>query len=235
MTDFKNFSDSAIKIIMLAQEESRRLGHNFIGREQILTGLLAKDNGAARLLFAAGVTLEAARAEVEKIIGRGSGFLAVEIPFTPNAKRALEEAIDLAREYRMHVEPEHILLAIANSPPGFALRVLENLGVSVSALKEAILTQLSSLPQQQPLPSDADFESQTRITPSIPPVDRTAPTMVDIVALPQESGRWVAQVRAGSTRLAHPGFNSIGYGGSDFAAIAEALEGLARLYRDYKA
>lgn len=135
MTDFKNFSSSAIKIIMLAQEESRRLGHNFIGREQLLTGLLATDNGAAQLLKAAGVTLEAARAEVEKIIGRGAGFLAVEIPFTPNAKRALEEAIDLARESRMHVEPEHILLAIANSPPGFALRVLENLGVSVSALK----------------------------------------------------------------------------------------------------
>ncbi|PSB46527.1 hypothetical protein C7B80_13165 [Cyanosarcina cf. burmensis CCALA 770] len=235
MTDFKNFSESTIKIILLVQEESRKLGHNFVGREQLLVGLLGTDNGAARLLKAAGASLEAARAEVEKIIGRGAGFVSIEIPFTPNAKRALEQASSTARSQRMRVEPEHLLLAIASSEPGVTLRVLENLGVIVEPLREAILVQLSSLSQQQSLQSDAEFESQTRITPSIPSVDRTAPTMVDIVALPQEGGRWVAQVRAGGTRLAHPGFRSIGYGSSDFEAIAEALEGLARLYRDYKA
>jgi ATP-dependent Clp protease ATP-binding subunit ClpC len=81
MSDFKNFSESAIKTVMLAQEESRRSGHNFVGREQLLVGLLDTDNGVTRLLKTVGVTLEAARAEVEKIIGRGSGFVAVEMPY----------------------------------------------------------------------------------------------------------------------------------------------------------
>ena len=234
MLDFKHFSESAIKTVMLAQEESRKSGHNFVGREQLLVGLLTTDNGAARLLFSAGVNLEAARAEVEKIIGRGSGFVAVEMPFTPNAKRALERASSTAREQRMCVEPEHLLLAIANSEPGIALRVLENLGVSIPQLKKAILTQISSLPQQ-PLQSDAEFESQTRITPSIPPINRTAPTMMSVTVLPQQSGGWVSQVRAGAISSDHPGFTSLAYGDTDFLAVAEALEGLARMYRDYKA
>lgn len=234
MLDFKHFSESAIKTVMFAQEESRRSGHNFVGREQLLVGLLTTDNGAARLLFSAGVTLEAARAEVEKIIGRGSGFVAVEMPYTPNAKRALERAGLIAHEHRMSVKPEHLLLAIANSEPGIALRVLENLGVSIPRLKEAILTQISSLPQQ-PLQSDAEFESQTRITPSIPPINRTAPTMMSVTVLPQQSGGWVAQVRAGGIISDHPGFTSLAYGDTDFLAVAEALEGLSRMYRDYKA
>lgn len=200
-----------------------------------MVGLLGTNNGAARLLSAAGVTFEAARAEVEKIIGWGSGFVAVEIPFTPKAKRALEQAISTAHSQRMKVEPEHILLAIANSEPGYASRILENLGVSIEQLKERILTQLSTLPQQQPLQPNVELESQTRITPSIPPVDRTAPTMMAVTVLPQEGGRWVAQASARGIGSDHPGFTSLAYGDTDFSAIAEALEGLARMYRDYKA
>jgi ATP-dependent Clp protease ATP-binding subunit ClpA len=233
MIDFRSFGEGAIKVVMLAQEESRRLGHNFVGREQLLTGLLSTDNGAARLLKAADVTLDAARAEVEKIIGRGSGFISIEIPFTPGAKRALEQASEIAYEQRRKVEPEHILLAIVNSQPGVALRILENLGVSVEQLKEAIEQSISDLPQQ-PLQSDAELESQTRITPSIPFINRTAPTMMTVTVLPQENGRWVAKVYAGAISADHPGFTSLAYGDTDFLAIAEALEGLARIYRDFK-
>lgn len=81
---FEHFTDKAIKAIMLAQEEARRLGHNFVGTEQILLGLIGEGTGvAAKVLTELGVTLQDARTEVEKIIGRGSGFVPAEIPFTP--------------------------------------------------------------------------------------------------------------------------------------------------------
>ena len=89
----------AIKVIMLAQEEARRLGHNFVGTEQILLGLIGEGTGiAAKVLKSMGVQLKEARVEVEKIIGRGSGFVAVEIPFTPRAKRVLELSLEEARQ-----------------------------------------------------------------------------------------------------------------------------------------
>jgi ATP-dependent Clp protease ATP-binding subunit ClpC len=84
---------------MLAQEEARRLGHNFVGTEQILLGLIGEGTGiAAKVLKSMGISLKDARLEVEKIIGRGSGFVAVEIPFTPRAKRVLELSLEEARQ-----------------------------------------------------------------------------------------------------------------------------------------
>ena len=73
---FERFTEKAIKVIMLAQEEARRLGHNFVGTEQILLGLIGEGTGvAAKVLKSMGVNLKDARIEVEKIIGRGSGFV----------------------------------------------------------------------------------------------------------------------------------------------------------------
>jgi len=92
---FERFTEKAIKVIMLAQEESRRLGHNYVGTEQILLGLLGEGTGvAAKVLKASGMNLKDARVEVENIIGRGSGFVAIEIPFTDKAKRVLQLSWD---------------------------------------------------------------------------------------------------------------------------------------------
>lgn len=100
---FERFTEKAIKVIMLAQEEARRLGHNFVGTEQILLGLIGEGTGiAAKVLKSMGINLKDARVEVEKIIGRGSGFVAVEIPFTPRAKRVLELSLEEARQLGMH-------------------------------------------------------------------------------------------------------------------------------------
>lgn len=96
---FERFTEKAIKVVMLAQEEARRLGHNFVGTEQVLLGLIGESTGiAAKVLKSMGVNLKDARVEVEKIIGRGSGFVAVEIPFTPRAKRVLELSLEEARQ-----------------------------------------------------------------------------------------------------------------------------------------
>jgi ATP-dependent Clp protease ATP-binding subunit ClpC len=138
---FERFTEKAIKVIMLAQEESRRLGHNFVGTEQILLGLIGEGTGVGpKALKALGVTLKDARVEVEKIIGRGSGFVAVEIPFTPRAKRVLELSLEEARQLgHNYIGTEHLLLGLIREGEGVASRVLENLGVDSSKLRGQII------------------------------------------------------------------------------------------------
>ncbi|MEA5509059.1 ATP-dependent Clp protease ATP-binding subunit [Crocosphaera sp. UHCC 0190] len=141
---FERFTEKAIKVIMLAQEEARRLGHNFVGTEQILLGLIGEGTGvAAKVLKSMGVNLKDARIEVEKIIGRGSGFVAVEIPFTPRAKRVLELSLEEARQLgHNYIGTEHLLLGLIREGEGVAARVLENLGVDLSKVRTQVIRQL---------------------------------------------------------------------------------------------
>ncbi|CCQ52695.1 ATP-dependent Clp protease ATP-binding subunit [Crocosphaera watsonii WH 8501] len=141
---FERFTEKAIKVIMLAQEEARRLGHNFVGTEQILLGLIGEGTGvAAKVLKSMGVNLKDARIEVEKIIGRGSGFVAVEIPFTPRAKRVLELSLEEARQLgHNYIGTEHLLLGLIREGEGVAARVLENLGVNLSKVRTQVIRQL---------------------------------------------------------------------------------------------
>ena len=147
---FERFTEKAIKVIMLAQEEARRLGHNFVGTEQVLLGLIGEGTGVdAKTLKSMGVTLKDARAEVEKIIGRGSGFVAVEIPFTPRAKRVLELSWDEARQLgHNYIGTEHLLLGLIREGEGVAARVLENLGVDLNKVRSNVVKMLGeSKPQ----------------------------------------------------------------------------------------
>ena len=141
---FERFTEKAIKVIMLAQEEARRLGHNFVGTEQILLGLIGEGTGvAAKVLKSMGVNLKDARVEVEKIIGRGSGFVAVEIPFTPRAKRVLELSLEEARQLgHNYIGTEHLLLGLIREGEGVAARVLENLGVDLTKVRTQVIRML---------------------------------------------------------------------------------------------
>jgi len=141
---FERFTEKAIKVIMLAQEEARRLGHNFVGTEQVLLGLIGEGTGiAAKTLKSMGVNLKDARVEVEKIIGRGSGFVAVEIPFTPRAKRVLELSWDEARQLgHNYIGTEHLLLGLIREGEGVAARVLENLGVDLNKIRTNVVKML---------------------------------------------------------------------------------------------
>ena len=147
---FERFTEKAIKVIMLAQEEARRLGHNFVGTEQVLLGLIGEGTGvAAKTLKSMGVTLKDARAEVEKIIGRGSGFVAVEIPFTPRAKRVLELSWDEARQLgHNYIGTEHLLLGLIREGEGVAARVLENLGVDLNKIRSNVVKMLGETKPQ---------------------------------------------------------------------------------------
>ena len=141
---FERFTEKAIKVIMLAQEEARRLGHNFVGTEQILLGLIGEGTGiAAQVLKSMNVNLKDARIEVEKIIGRGSGFVAVEIPFTPRAKRVLELSLEEARQLgHNYIGTEHLLMGLVREGEGVAARVLENLSVNVSSIRTEVIQML---------------------------------------------------------------------------------------------
>lgn len=141
---FERFTEKAIKVIMVAQEEARRLGHNFVGTEQILLGLIGEATGvAAKVLKSMGVTLKDARVEVEKVIGRGSGFVAVEIPFTPRAKRVLELSLEEARQLgHNYIGTEHLLLGLIREGEGVAARVLENLGVDLAKVRTQVIHML---------------------------------------------------------------------------------------------
>jgi len=129
---------------MLAQEEARRLGHNLVGTEQVLLGLIAEKSGiAAKVLTDLGVTLKDAQAEVEKIIGRGTGFVPVEVPFTPRAKRVLELSLEEARQLGdNYISTEHLLLGLLQSGEGVATKVLENLGVDLAEVRSRVLESL---------------------------------------------------------------------------------------------
>ena len=160
---FERFTEKAIKVIMLAQEEARRLGHNFVGTEQILLGLIGEGTGvAAKVLKSMGVNLKDARVEVEKIIGRGSGFVAVEIPFTPRAKRVLELSLEEARQLgHNYIGTEHLLLGLIREGEGVAARVLENLGVDLAKVRTQVIRMLGETAEVSAAGGSAKGSSKT--------------------------------------------------------------------------
>ena len=90
---FERFTDRARRVIVLAQVEARMLNPYYIGTEHILLSLVHEGEGvAARALESLGLSLEAVRQQVEKIIGRGQQAPSGHIPFTPRAKKVLELA-----------------------------------------------------------------------------------------------------------------------------------------------
>lgn len=141
---FEHFTSEAIRVIMLAQEEARRLGHNFVGTEQILLGLMGEGTGvAAKVLADLGVTLKDARREVEKIIGRGSGFVPPEIPFTPKVKSLFEQSFREAHSLgHNYINTEHLLLGLTEAGEGVAAKVLQNLGVELQGIRAAVISRL---------------------------------------------------------------------------------------------
>jgi len=134
--------------VVLAQEEARKLNHNYIGTEHLLLGLIQEGEGvAAKALESVQVNLDAVRGQVVEIIGRGSSPPSGHIPFTPRAKKVLElslrEALQLGHNY---IGTEHILLGIIREGEGVAAKVLVKLGVDLERLRNQVLRMLSGSP-----------------------------------------------------------------------------------------
>jgi ATP-dependent Clp protease ATP-binding subunit ClpC len=146
---FERFTDRARRVVVLSQQESRQLGHNYIGTEHLLLGLLAEEDGvAARVLESLGVQLEAVRSRVLEIIGRGTGSAHGHIPFTPRAKKVLElslrEAIQLGHNY---IGTEHILLGLVREGEGIGAQVLAKQGVSLDRVRAEVIRELKEHPE----------------------------------------------------------------------------------------
>jgi Clp amino terminal domain, pathogenicity island component len=142
---FEKFTERARQVVVLAQEESRQLQHNYIGTEHVLLGLLREEEGlAARVLESFGITVELVRAQVVRIVGRGEEAADNQVPFTPRAKKVLElalrEALTLDHNY---IGTEHILLGLVRENEGVAARILLDFDADAEAIRNELVRMLS--------------------------------------------------------------------------------------------
>lgn len=142
---FGRFTERAQRVLALAQEEAVRLGHNSIGTEHILLGLVREGEGiAAKALLSLGLSLEKIQDEVETLIGRGHDK-PTNTPYTPRAKKVIELSMDEARKLgHTYVGTEHILLGLIREGEGVAARVLNNLGISLNKARQQVLQLLGN-------------------------------------------------------------------------------------------
>ena len=142
---FERFTERSRQVVVLAQDEARRLRHNYIGTEHILLGLLRDQEGlAARVLDSFQVTVEEVRAQVARIVGEGEEVTTGQIPFTPRTKKVLElslrEALSLGHNY---IGTEHILLGIVRENEGVAARILLDFGADAERVRNEVIRMLS--------------------------------------------------------------------------------------------
>ncbi|NLJ74147.1 MAG: ATP-dependent Clp protease ATP-binding subunit [Firmicutes bacterium] len=140
----RRFTERAQQVILLSQEEAHRLGHNVVGTEHLLLGLIAEGEGvAARALQSMGISVDQVRTEVERVIGRGEQPTQGQIGFTPRSKRVLELAFDEARQLgHAYIGTEHILLGLVREGEGIAAQVLQNLGADLEKVRLQVISLL---------------------------------------------------------------------------------------------
>ncbi|MCD8138882.1 MAG: ATP-dependent Clp protease ATP-binding subunit [Planctomycetaceae bacterium] len=144
----EKFTDRARKVINLARQEAERLGHEFIGTEHILLGLVKEGSGvAANVLENLGVDLEKIRLEVEKYVSSPGETISASssLPFTPKAKKVLELAMEEARNLEHnYIGTEHLLLGVLREQDGMAAQVLLNLGVKLEDVRAELMELLGA-------------------------------------------------------------------------------------------
>jgi ATP-dependent Clp protease ATP-binding subunit ClpC len=159
---FERFSERARQVVVLAQDEARALGHDYIGTEHILLGVLREEEGiGARVLESLDITVEEVRAQVVRVVGTGDETPTGQIPFTPRAKKVLElslrEALALGHNY---IGTEHVLLGIVREHEGVAARILLELGADAETIRNEVIRALSG-PGPRPVASYQPMEPST--------------------------------------------------------------------------
>ena len=158
---FNRFTRETRACVKAAVEEARMLGHDSVGDEDLLLGILRTDEGmGAEALASLGVTLEGAREESERMLSDALTSIGISleqvrreagdafemrvpdnrrIPFSPRAKKALEQALrEAVRLRNSRIGTEHVLLGILRNKDGTAVRVLAGMGVSPEALEDCM-------------------------------------------------------------------------------------------------
>lgn len=138
-------------MVVLAQEEARLLGHGHIGTEHLLLALLHDDGPTAAALHRQSVTLHDLRAAVETRVGRSDNAPSGHIPFTPNAKTALEmslrEALHVGHNY---IAGPHLLLGLLRVEDGRAFQLLADRHIDLAGLRNELLDHATSNPAHEP-------------------------------------------------------------------------------------
>ena len=158
---FNRFAKEARRCAEAAVEEARLLGHDSVGDEDLLLGILRADDGvASRALSSLGVTPEAVREQSEELLSDALSSIGISleearrsageafemrlpderrIPFSPRAKKALEQALPEAlRVGDNRITPEHVLLGILRNTGGTAVRILSALDVRAAVVEERV-------------------------------------------------------------------------------------------------
>jgi hypothetical protein len=144
---FERFTREARRVVTLAQTEAKGLGHNYIGTEHLLLGVLGSEEGVgASALAELGITLTDAREDVKRLIGEGEEPKRAQrrrgprMPFTPRSKKVLELSLRVARKMKDDfIGSEHIVLALVDEGEGVAAEILREKGVDEKELRRCIL------------------------------------------------------------------------------------------------
>jgi ATP-dependent Clp protease ATP-binding subunit ClpC len=141
---FERFTDRARRVIVLAQEAAKGLGHNYLGTEHILLGVIREGDGiGAQVLVEAGFTADKALTKITDIVPAGDAVIKGPIPFTPRAKKAIEmalrEALQLGHNY---IGTEHLLLGLIREGETAASEILASEGIDIDVARKAILEKL---------------------------------------------------------------------------------------------
>src|SRR3954449_5205480 len=140
---FETFTEAARRVLALGAEEARNLGHDHLGTEHLLLGLIAEGNGAAARSFASlGVTLEAARQQVRAELGGTGARSEGQLPVTPRARATLDAAPRQAMGLKDEgVDTEHILLALLIERDARTASILSALGCPPDLLRTTVLAE----------------------------------------------------------------------------------------------
>eukprot|EP00933_Yihiella_yeosuensis_P042845 TRINITY_DN37508_c0_g1_i2.p1 TRINITY_DN37508_c0_g1~~TRINITY_DN37508_c0_g1_i2.p1 ORF type:complete len:1026 (-),score=279.89 TRINITY_DN37508_c0_g1_i2:176-3253(-) len=143
---FERFTANSMKAIMMAQAESRSLGHDYVGTEMLIIGILSEGNDQGwKVLSDVGLKLEEARAKLKDMLGTGSGVKGYDIPFTRGAKEALEKAVAIAQgENSASVSSGHLLHALLLQDESVGMKLLGQLlrTASPTETREQVLNML---------------------------------------------------------------------------------------------
>jgi ATP-dependent Clp protease ATP-binding subunit ClpA len=149
---FERLTEFARGAIVFAQDEARALSHNSVGTEHILLGLLREEQGgAAQVLTALGVRLEAARDQVRRTVGVGEAPVVGGIPFTPHARRILSLAREEATALNhWSVGTEHVLLGLVGKHGGMVTEILAQLRTDPARIRGEVHDRLAGMVFERP-------------------------------------------------------------------------------------
>ncbi|PIS29079.1 ATP-dependent Clp protease ATP-binding subunit ClpC [Candidatus Saganbacteria bacterium CG08_land_8_20_14_0_20_45_16] len=139
---YASFSDDASKLLQLASEEAKRLGHDHVRTEHLLLGIIKQEGLASKVLQNLGVDLVNLFSDVESLIGHGDGQPSSKIVLSPRAKRVLELAYNAARELGFNfVGPEHFLLGIIREAESIAAQALHKRKITFDLVAKEIIKE----------------------------------------------------------------------------------------------